>query len=61
MPSLTEAEAAFGDFGPGRYARELAKPRNFSAPIRFRGALGLFDVPAPLIPAQYRCDAQGPN
>ena len=54
MPEVTELEAAFGDFDPGRYAWELANPRSFSAPIPFRGALGLFDVPDPLIPAEYR-------
>jgi hypothetical protein len=45
---LTEWERAFGDYGPGRYGWLLADVRPLPTPIPYRGALGLWAVPAEL-------------
>lgn len=42
-------ELAFGDYSPGRYAWLLADVRALPTPIPCAGALGLWDVPAPLL------------
>lgn len=44
---LTEQEAAFGDYTPGRYAWLLADVRRLDEPIPARGALGLWDWTPP--------------
>lgn len=41
---ITSAEAAYGDFGPERYAWLLANPVRFDTPIRWSGRQQLFDV-----------------
>lgn len=51
---VNPTEKAFGDFEPGRFAWVCANPVRFPAPIPCRGAQGLFDVPADLIPEAYR-------
>jgi hypothetical protein len=45
-------ELFFGDFGDGRYAWELAKPRRFPTPIPYRGFQSFFDVPESLVADQ---------
>jgi hypothetical protein len=52
--ALSDTERAFGDFGPARYAWELTLPRRLPAPIPYRGALGLFEIPDALIPEEFR-------
>lgn len=41
-------EIAFGDFTPGRYGWVLANARPLKEPIPWKGALGLWKVPADL-------------
>lgn len=43
-----EPEASFGDYSPGRYAWGLDFARPLPKPIPYRGALGLWEVPADL-------------
>jgi len=38
-------ERTQGNFTPGRYAWDITDLNQFRQPIRFRGQLGLFDVP----------------
>jgi hypothetical protein len=45
LPVLDPVDRALGDFGPGRWAWELAQPRRLLAPVPCRGRLGLFDGP----------------
>lgn len=45
---LTDEERAFGDYAIGRYAWLLANVRRLATPIPYRGALGLWQVPAEL-------------
>ena len=46
-PTLTDLERLYGDYGPGRWALELADAETFETPIPYRGALGLFEVTMP--------------
>jgi hypothetical protein len=47
---MTEEELAFGDYRAGRFAWLLADIRALPEPIPARGALGLWDVPAAILP-----------
>lgn len=40
-----DAEMAFGDYSPGRFAWLLADVKPFPAPLPWRGEQGMFDVP----------------
>ena len=40
-----EHERAFGNYDPGRFAWLLADISPFPAPVEYRGAQGLWDVP----------------
>jgi hypothetical protein len=55
-----EHEEAFGDYTPGRYAWVLRSVRALPEPIECRGALGLWDVPADLLPL-IESRARGPE
>lgn len=46
----TEEERSFGNYRPGRWAWELRVLDRFTKPIALPGHLGLWDVPAGLIP-----------
>ncbi len=43
---LPAHEADFGDFSPGRFGFVLSHVQRLSTPIRVKGMLGLWDVPA---------------
>ncbi len=45
IQGISEKEAAFGDYGHGRWAWSLKDAVNFSEPMPCRGALGLWEVP----------------
>lgn len=47
-------ELALGDYNPGRYGWVLANVRALPTPIPYRGRQGLFDVPASVLPAEFR-------
>lgn len=49
VPRPSAREQALGDWAPGRYAWELAKPEFFAAPIPYRGAQRFFKVPSEVI------------
>lgn len=42
---ISTQEVRLGDYGPGRWAWKLSRPRQLPAPAPWRGAMGLFDVP----------------
>jgi hypothetical protein len=44
-------ERDMGNYAPGRFGWVLASPRRFATPIPYRGAQGLFDVPADVVAA----------
>lgn len=44
---VTPLEDSLGDFGPDRFAWVLGDPRPFTEPVPARGALGLWNLPAP--------------
>ena len=48
--SLSEDERAFGDYRDGRYGWFTVDCRRLAEPIPCRGAQGLWDVPADLLP-----------
>jgi activating signal cointegrator 1 len=56
--SADQQQAAFGDFGPGRWAWRVMTPMLFREPIAFRGRRCIFDVPdeicSTLMPATTR-------
>jgi hypothetical protein len=45
VPDLDAVERQLGDFGPGRWAWQLARPRRLLTPVPCRGRLGVFDGP----------------
>jgi hypothetical protein len=45
LSDLDPVERQLGDFGPGRWAWQLANPRRLATPIPGRGRLGVFDGP----------------
>ncbi len=45
VPDLDPTERELGDFGPGRWAWQLARPRRLVEPVPCRGRLGVFDGP----------------
>lgn len=51
---VSDAEKAFGDYSPDRFAFVCSDPIQFEAPIPFKGCIGLFNVPDHLIPEDYR-------
>lgn len=51
---LTERELSLGFFAPGRYGWVLADVRPLPAPIPWKGAQGVFEVPAEALPAEFR-------
>ena len=44
---LSDQEKAFGDYGPGRYAWQLASVRVLATPIPARGQQGIWDWKVP--------------
>ena len=50
-PSISKTEAAFGDYGDGRFAMELSDPAMFEKPIPYRGSQGFFEVPDDVVAA----------
>jgi hypothetical protein len=54
MPAISAAERSFGDFGAGRFAWQVENARPLPDPIPVRGSLGLFDVPASMLPEEFR-------
>jgi activating signal cointegrator 1 len=46
---LTELERLFGDFGPGRYAWQLANVIPLPEPVPCKGARGLWEPPAEVL------------
>jgi ASCH domain. len=48
--SINEHEKAFGDYSHGRYAWALDEAFMFKTPIPYRGALGIWEFPADLLP-----------
>lgn len=49
---ITEQEYAFGDYGVGRYAWELAEVRKFETPVPCTGHQGFFNVPNEVVAEQ---------
>jgi hypothetical protein len=49
-----ETERQLGDFSAGRYGWVLTNVRALPQPIPYRGRQGLFNVPADIIPEEYR-------
>lgn len=47
----TWTEEMMGNFGPGRFGWVLRNPRRFAQPIPYRGAQGLFEIPAEVVAA----------
>ena len=47
--TLTDLERLYGDYTPGRWAWELEDAEMFGQPIRYKGALGLFEVTLPAV------------
>jgi hypothetical protein len=47
LPAPPAAELALGDFGPGRWAWRVERPRGLATPLPARGRLGLFDLDLP--------------
>ena len=51
-PLPTGRELLFGNYEPGRFAWELANPRQFDKPIPFTGRQGFFNAPAELVSSE---------
>jgi hypothetical protein len=42
-------ELPLGDFTPGRWLWQVAQPQRLTAPVPYRGKLGLFEIPNDLL------------
>lgn len=55
-----DEERAFGNFAEGRWAWKLREPEAFT-PIKYRGALGLWDLADEVVPERYRLAIRHPG